>query len=151
MAKSYIREHLRHSDINEEQMEFLVELCKEQDDLIRARFQSRHSNQKRHVATIQFDEEKEQPIQGWYCTCTSGAREVGMCSHVTALLWHLGVQRALVQTAVHPLAADKLLKAVDDSMKFSDDETDSDDENQSILNAVTKTNYGSNDDEDSDW
>jgi len=27
-AKSYIRKHLRHSDINEEQMELLVELCK---------------------------------------------------------------------------------------------------------------------------
>jgi len=103
------------------------------------------------VTTIQFDEEKEQPIQSSYCTRTSGAREVGMCSHVTALLLHLGVQRALVQTSVHPLAADKSLEAVDDSMKFSDDEADSDDENQLILNAANKTNHGSNDDEDSDW
>jgi len=103
------------------------------------------------VTTIQFDEEKGQPIQSWYCTCTSDAREVGMCSHVTASLWHLGVQRALVQTSVHPLAADKLLEAVDDSMKFSDDKTGSDDENQLILNAANKKNHGSNDDEDSDW
>jgi len=66
MAKSYIVEHLRPSDINEEQIEFTVELCREHEDLIRARFQSRHSNRKRHVATIQFNEKDEQPIQGWY-------------------------------------------------------------------------------------
>ncbi len=113
MAKSYIVEHLRPSDINEEQMEFTVELCREHEDLIRARFQSRHSNRKRHVATIQFNEKDEQPIQGWYCTCASGAREVGMCSHVTALLWHLGVKRAVVPTSVHPLAALNLLNAGD--------------------------------------
>ncbi|CAF4545500.1 unnamed protein product [Rotaria sp. Silwood2] len=94
--------------------------------------------------------EHQQPIQGWYCTCASGAREVGMCSHVTALLWHLGVERAVVATSMHPLAAVKLLDAIDDSMKFSDDENDSDAENQSSLVLATTTNENDTSDEDSD-
>jgi hypothetical protein len=151
MAKSYILEHLRQSDINEELMEFTVELCKEHEDLIRARFQSRHSKQKRHIATVQFNEEDEQSIQGWYCTCASGAREVDMCSHLTALLWHLGVERAALPTSVHLLAAIKLLDAIDDSMKFSDDENESDAENQSSVAFATTTNENDADDEDSDW
>ncbi|CAF5168471.1 unnamed protein product, partial [Rotaria magnacalcarata] len=32
MAKSYIVDHLQQSDINEEQLEFVVELCGEHDD-----------------------------------------------------------------------------------------------------------------------
>jgi hypothetical protein len=51
--------------------------------------------------------------------------KVGMCSHATALLWHLDVETAVVSTSVHPLAAVKLSDAVDDSMKFSDGENDS--------------------------
>lgn len=72
MGKSYILEHLRQSNINEDKMEFIVELCREYDDLVRVRFHSRHSKQKRYVATVQFNEEDEQPIQGWYVfTCDS--------------------------------------------------------------------------------
>ncbi|CAF4503740.1 unnamed protein product [Rotaria socialis] len=52
MAKSYIIEHIRQSQTNEEEMEFLVELCNDHDDLVRARFQSRHSNNKKHIATV---------------------------------------------------------------------------------------------------
>ncbi|CAF4636006.1 unnamed protein product, partial [Rotaria magnacalcarata] len=33
MAKSYIVDHLQQSDINEEQLAFVVELCGEHDDL----------------------------------------------------------------------------------------------------------------------
>ena len=151
MAMSYILEHLRPSNINDEQMEFIVELCKEHEDLVRAQFQSRHSKQKQYIATLQFNEKEQQPIQGWYRTCTSSAREVGMCSYVTALLWHLGVERAVITTSVHPHAAVKVLDAVDDSMKFSDDETNSDTDNQSFLAFASTTNKNDGSDEDSDW
>jgi hypothetical protein len=133
MAKSYITEHLHRSTLNHDQLEFVVELCNEHDDLIRVRFQSRHSTQKKYTATVQFDETKLQPIEGWYCTCASGAREVGMCCHVTALLWHMGVEGTMIRTSTHPRSADKLFAAIDNSMHFSDDETDSDDENGSFI------------------
>ncbi|CAF5229283.1 unnamed protein product, partial [Rotaria magnacalcarata] len=96
-------------------MEFLVELCSEHDDLVRARFQSRHSNNKKHIATVQFDNHKQQLIDAWYCTCSAGPREVGMCSQMTALLWHLGVNKAVISTDNHPLSASRLIKAIDDS------------------------------------
>ncbi|CAF4452172.1 unnamed protein product, partial [Rotaria magnacalcarata] len=134
MAKSYIIEHIRQSQTNEEEMEFLVELCNEHDDLVRARFQSRHSNNKNHIATVQFDNHKQQPIDAWYCTCSAGAREVGMCSHITALLWHLGVNKAVISTDNHPLSASRLIKAIDDSTHFSENDTNSDDDNASALN-----------------
>ena len=51
MAKSYILEHLRPSNIDDEQMEFIVELCKEHEDLVRARFQSQNSKQKQYIAS----------------------------------------------------------------------------------------------------
>ena len=153
MAKSYILEHLRPSNIDNEQMEFIVELCNEHEDLVRARFHYRHSKQKQYMATLQFKEKKQQSIQGWYCICTSGAREVSMRSHVIALLWHLGVERAVIKTSVHLLAAVKLLDSVDDSMKFSDDGTDSDTDtdNQPFLAFSSTTNKNDGSDEDSDW
>ncbi|CAF1623695.1 unnamed protein product [Rotaria magnacalcarata] len=73
MAKFYIIEHIRQSQTNEEEMEFLVELCNEHDSLVRARFQSCHSNNKKHIATVQFDNHKQHPIDAWYCTCSAGA------------------------------------------------------------------------------
>ncbi|CAM4783878.1 unnamed protein product [Rotaria magnacalcarata] len=66
MAKSYIIEHIRQSRTNEEEMEFRVELCNEHEDLVRARFQSRHSNNKKHIATVQFDNHKQQSIDACY-------------------------------------------------------------------------------------
>ena len=130
MAKSYIQDHLTPSVLNDDEMEFFVELCSVRDDLVRVRFQSRHSNQKYHIATVQFDVMKENPIYDYYCTCTSGAREVGCCVHVAAILWHLGVQRGKIDQKVHPLSAIKLLQAVNDSKRYSqfDNETDDDDE-----------------------
>lgn len=122
MAKSYILDHFQQSYINDEEVEFIVELCEGHDDLVRAKFQSRHSNHKKHTATVRFDEAQEQPIVGWYCTCSSGSREVGMCSHTTALLWHLGIDRARTQTSTHPLATANLLNGIEDSMDFAEEE-----------------------------
>ena len=146
--ESYIADHLQQSDINEEQLEFIVELCDKHDDLVRARFQSRHLNRKKYIATVQFNEQNEKPITGWYCTCSAGGREVGMCSHVTALLWHMGVERTTVSTSAHPLSASKLLTAIDDSMKFSDDENNLDNDNDDFR-AFTTTNE--NNEKESDW
>ena len=121
-------DHVRLSLTNEEGMEFMMELCHEYDDLVRARFPSRHSKNKNHTTTIQFDCQKQQPIEAWYCTCSAGAREVGMCSLVTALLWHLGVNRAVIPTDTHPLSASRLANAISDSIQFNEAESQSDDD-----------------------
>ncbi|CAF2010804.1 unnamed protein product [Rotaria magnacalcarata] len=77
------------------------------------------------------------------------AREVGMRSHTTALLWHLGVENAVTQTSDHPLSATRLLTTIDDSMRFTDDELESEGGNQSLYIEPNIDNSG--DDEDSDW
>ena len=79
-------DHIRLSLTDKEGMEFMVKLCHEYDDLVRARSLSRHSKNKNHTTTTQFDRQKQQPIEAWYSTCSAGARKVGVCSHVTALL-----------------------------------------------------------------
>ncbi|CAF1543483.1 unnamed protein product [Adineta ricciae] len=132
MARSYVQDHLTPSVFNDEELEFVVEMCSTIDDLVRVRFRSRHSNNKNYIATIQFDSMNEEPITGYYCTCISGAREIGCCAHVCAVLWHLGVQRGQVLSNTHPLSAINLLNSINDSIQYSesDEDTDDDDENE---------------------
>ncbi|CAF4647071.1 unnamed protein product, partial [Rotaria magnacalcarata] len=63
-----------------------------------------------------------------------------MCSHITALLWHIGVERAMVPTSTHPLSASKSLTAIDDSMKFSDDEYNSDNDINDLRGTIGTAN-----------
>ncbi|CAF1659052.1 unnamed protein product [Adineta ricciae] len=130
-SKSYINEHLQPSFLDENELEFIVELCNQHTDLLRVRFHSRHSNTKHHTATVQFDDNQDQPIQAWYCTCASGSRTVGCCVHITAILWHMGVNRGEVNVNLHPLSAARLLGYVDDSNSHLEID-DNDDESNNI-------------------
>ena len=131
-AKGYIFEHLKPSILDEEEFEFIVELCATHKDLVRVRLASRHSSSKMYVATVQFtDDDVEEPIQGWFCTCSAGARVLGCCAHITALIWHLGVCRAEVDSTEHPLSASQLLLSVDDCIQYSDTEESGDDQSDS--------------------
>ncbi|CAM4849082.1 unnamed protein product [Rotaria magnacalcarata] len=147
MAKSYIQDHLTQSILNDDAMEFLVELCTTREDLVRVRFQSRHSNRKHHVATVQFHIMNEDPIRDYYCTCTSGAREVGCCVHVAAVLWHLGVQRGNIDQNVHPLSAIKLMEAVHDSTQYSQLHDESDDDDDDDVRYTINQDYIDNSDD----
>ncbi|CAF5165964.1 unnamed protein product, partial [Rotaria magnacalcarata] len=55
-------------------------------------------------------------------------------------LWHIGVERAMVPTSTHPLSASKLLTAIDDSMKFSDDEYNSDNDINDLRGTIVTAN-----------
>ena len=70
---------------------------------------------------MQFDEQDgEEPITGWYCICSAGARVIGCCAHKTALLWHLGVCRGQVNSPHHSLSANIYLSSVEDCIPYSD-------------------------------
>ena len=128
-AISYIQEHLTLSPIYDDKLEFIVELSSLNDDLVRARFSSRHSNNKNYIAVIQYDSKNtEQPINGWYCTCMAGRRDVGCCVHIAALLWHLRVCRAEIDLNTHPLSTGEIISTITDSAQFSDVEATDDDE-----------------------
>ena len=51
-----------------------------------------------------------------------------MCSQVTALLWHLGVNGTVIPTDTHPLSASRLINAIDDIIQFNEAERQSDDD-----------------------
>lgn len=127
-AKSYIREHLKPSEIFPGESEFLAEECENHSNLVRARFASRHSSSKNYIATVEFDNERdEEPITGWYCTCAAGARAVGCCGHVAALLWHMGVCRGQPEEIVNPLSSVHFHDFIHDAADMPDDSDSSDD------------------------
>ncbi|CAF3720492.1 unnamed protein product [Rotaria socialis] len=82
--------------------------------------------QKLSVATVQFNnEDQDESVNGWFCTCAAGARAIGCCSHITALIWHLGVCRGEVQSTEHQLSASIYLQSIQDYVQYSDiDSTD---------------------------
>jgi len=95
LAPSYIQDNLQDSGEAEYQLDHLRE-----PGLIRIRVRSRFRNATRHQLWIAFveppeDEEDEEhtPIQGYYCTCQSGARTIGCCCHVAAVIWFLSYAR----------------------------------------------------------
>ena len=55
--------------------------------LIRVRLQSRHVSSKKHLLLIRYSDSS---VTAWYCRCRTGARVVGVCSHITAVIWFLG-------------------------------------------------------------
>ncbi|XP_061179571.1 uncharacterized protein LOC133188208 [Saccostrea echinata] len=86
-AKAYTIEHISP----EGKYELFVH--KQDDGLLKAKLQSRHSSSKTYILWISYDSEKRNPITGWYCQCKSGARTLGCCAHIAAVLWYLSFQR----------------------------------------------------------
>ncbi|CAF3017790.1 unnamed protein product [Rotaria sp. Silwood2] len=82
-------------------------------DLIRVQFQSRHSKMKKYDATVRFASE-QQTVKEWYYTCPTGLRKLGCCTHISALLPHLGVNRAQIPDS-HPLSASHLIEYVENT------------------------------------
>jgi hypothetical protein len=91
---SYLAEHFNQNG------SYLIFSCKQPitDDgskIISTKIQSRHSNLKKYRVFIHYmplicsTTEHPDLIKGWYCECKSGARTVGCCCHVAALLYFL--------------------------------------------------------------
>ena len=137
-AKGYIKEHLKPSPLDEDQLEFIVELCAHHSGLVRTRFASRHSSSKNYIATVEFEEDSdEDPMTGWFCTCACGSRVFSCCAHTTALIWQLGVCRGEVETISNPLSSRRFFEFIRDSadLYLSED----DDDNQSTEDGENTT------------
>ncbi|CAG2184344.1 IQSEC [Mytilus edulis] len=67
-APNYVREH------EGEDGKFELYVCKIKENLLKIKIQSRHSNKLSHTVFISYSDEGD--IEGWYCTCKSGARVV---------------------------------------------------------------------------
>lgn len=141
MARQYIVEHLQPSLLDERDLIFEVQCDHNHPDLVRVQFQSRHSTSKRYNTTIRFDSLSDPVILGWYCTCPTGPRKIGCCSHIAAVLWHLGVNRAQVPDPCSR-SATHLLDYVEDSQEYyryqgtNDSDDDDSDDNDNLDNNI---------------
>lgn len=85
-AISYTDEHLDPDGLYE------LQVYKFNDRIIQVKIQSRHESKKFHKLWIEYDGQAGS-IEGWYCTCKTGARTLGCCAHVASVLWRLGYDR----------------------------------------------------------
>ena len=82
LSPSYIQEHLDgNSDIY---------FYAEDPSLLCVKMQSRHTSSRSYMLWIRYTTDS---IDSWYCLCRAGARVVGMCSHVSAIIWFLAYGR----------------------------------------------------------
>ena len=97
-AKSYIHDKVQR------EADFKFKMTLTEPGLLHANLYSRFSSAKKHSTWIKFKEswepneqidEEDNPIEGYYCSCKSGARTVGCCGHVASLLWYLSYARHL--------------------------------------------------------
>ena len=80
LSSSYVQEYIT-GDCD-------FHLHKEIPGLLRVRLQSRHISSKSYLLWIKYDEDH---VIAWYCKCRAGARTVGTCSHIAAVIWYLGM------------------------------------------------------------
>lgn len=114
--------------------EYHLELYKRDDSIIHAKIQSRHNNNLKYKIWIKYDK-IDGSIDGWYCTCRSGARTLGCCAHIASILWHLGYnkyqekkQRKSLEYQNFVLDVAKLEDEIDDQDWSDDEEESSEDE-----------------------
>lgn len=101
LAPSYIQDKLQR----DEDEEFQVEMLRDEDRLptpgfMRVRVYSRFRNSTKYQLWVSYqsinDDEADEdfnPINGYYCTCKSGARTLGTCAHIASVLWFFGYAR----------------------------------------------------------
>ena len=86
IAKLCVEEHQESDD------DHTIELGDTDDNILRCRIQSRHSNATKYKAWIQYSMTGD-PIVAWCCTCPAGAITVGCCSHVVSIILYLSYGR----------------------------------------------------------
>ncbi|XP_078340851.1 uncharacterized protein LOC111112081 [Crassostrea virginica] len=58
--------------------------------LVSAKIQSRHVSAKQYKCWIGYN---DGVVNGWYCKCKAGTRVVGMCGHISCIVWYLSYGR----------------------------------------------------------
>ncbi|XP_018365999.1 PREDICTED: uncharacterized protein LOC108765508 [Trachymyrmex cornetzi] len=99
LASSYIQDKL----LRDNDEEFQLDQHFNEPGFLRIRLYSRFRNATRHQIFISYETDNRddenaahnlnEPINGYYCTCQSGARTLGTCAHVASVLWYLGFAR----------------------------------------------------------
>ena len=100
-----------------------VELDKDGTHLLLSSFQSRHCNRKHYGVYIKYKSylNDVEAIVAWICTCLSGKRTCGCCSHVAGLIYYLSYGKHQEDSIKVP---GKFLNKLLISHRLSDDELD---------------------------
>jgi hypothetical protein len=83
-ATSYVNEHI------DDDGQYEVWISTEENGLLLASIQSKHSNRKQYYAIIRYDKIS---VKEWCCQCPNGNNTIGCCSHVCSIIWFEGVAR----------------------------------------------------------
>jgi hypothetical protein len=85
-ARGYIREHFDQN--GDMKLSVAKEEPKTSTCVVCCRFHSRHRNQITYKVYVQLDSAQlgHNSISGWFCDCSAGARTVGCCSHIAAVI-----------------------------------------------------------------
>lgn len=95
LANSYIQD----KTLRERNDELQFDQHLNEANLIRIQIYSKLRRATKHQLLVsyipedQIEEDDEEVITGYYCTCQSGARTLGTCAHVASVLWYLGYAR----------------------------------------------------------
>ena len=106
---------------------FPVQTCNTDQQLIRIRFQSHHSNTKSYYTYIHFSTEE---ILSSCCDCPIGDRQVDACSHRSAAIWFLAYKRRQNNDSRNQTSGSDL-DLLDDS-EFVDDLNESSEEDDDL-------------------
>ncbi|XP_055997806.1 uncharacterized protein LOC125683246 [Ostrea edulis] len=110
LSRSYIQEHIEG--------ECDIFFHKDNERLLKVKIQSRHTSSKQYFVWIEYS---ECTVNAWYCTCRAGARVVGRCSHIAAIIWYLakgrheGKRYGVRDWGEHVLDAADIPPTIDDS------------------------------------
>lgn len=90
IARSYTQEHI---DVDGR---FEISVSDDIRGILSTKIQSRHVSAKQYKCWISY---VEGVISGWNCRCKTGSRVVGICSHITSVIWFLFYASHNIQTA----------------------------------------------------
>jgi hypothetical protein len=91
--------------------------------IISSHFYSRHSNSTEYFVVLKYIANDENSIQ-WKCSCLSGQRTCGCCSHIAALIYYLSFARFQPDSLKNPgMSLSRAIICIKKD-EFSDDELD---------------------------
>ncbi|RNA21719.1 vacuolar sorting-associated 13c [Brachionus plicatilis] len=130
-AYGYLSEHFESN----EDYQFLVSNNMENDEdskIVFAKIQSRHSNSVKYKVFVRFKPNSNQLDDiTWVCSCKTGKRTLGCCSHIAALIYFMAIGRFNITNIPKPglRLKDVIIPIAYDS-----------DENEDILGIETSSN-----------
>ncbi|CAF2002112.1 unnamed protein product [Rotaria magnacalcarata] len=125
-ARSYALEHIS------EDGQYEIHVCQQQQNLLRANLQSKHSNRKDYNVLIQYN---DQTVIAACCACRNGNRNIGCCSHIASIIWYLGIARHDKHKYLNHRSS-SYMKLFEDAAEVSDRSSDEEDDDAILYSSA---------------